>query len=57
MAMIAYAFLQHLRLADVGGGKKGISTGAPPTNAAGPTDAHTAGGKAADRLLESSARP
>ena len=65
MAMIAYAFLQHLRLAAASGKKE--SRPAPlnrrcrryekqsssPWPALRPTDAHTAAGKSADRSIES----
>ena len=64
MAMIAYAFLQHLRLAAASGGKKfslvrlnrrcrpSEKPSSPPWPALRPTDAHTAEGKSADRLLK-----
>jgi hypothetical protein len=65
MAMIAYAFLQHLRLAAASGGKK-ISAGPPqPTlpairkavvvalARAPHTDAHTAAAKSVDHSIES----
>jgi hypothetical protein len=65
MAMIAYAFLQHLRLAAASGEKR-ISAGPPqPTlpairkavvaalARAPPTDARTAAGKSVDHSLES----
>ena len=64
MTMIAYAFLQHLRLAAASGGEKNLRRPAS-TDAAGhtkavaaalaarPTDAKTAAGKSADRSIES----
>jgi SRSO17 transposase len=63
MAMIAYAFLQHLRLAAASGGKR-ISAGppqptlpsekpsSPPWPAARPTDANTAAGRSGDAQVK-----
>ena len=65
MAMIAYAFLQHLRLAAASGKKESPlvrlnrrcrpseKPSSPPWPAVRPTDAHTAAGKSADRSIES----
>ena len=64
MAMIAYAFLQHLRLAAASGEKKSPPArlnrrcrpyeepSSPPSPALRLTDAHTAAGKSKDRSIE-----
>ena len=64
MAMIAYAFLQHLRLAAARGERKSRPArlnrrcqpcekpSSPPWPALRPTDAHTAAGKSAHRSIE-----